>query len=53
MATTTLRRLLTADEYQRMAETGILDEDERVELLGGEMYHMAAIGVRHAETIRT
>jgi Uma2 family endonuclease len=31
---------------------GILDEDERIELIGGEMYHMAAIGVRHADTMR-
>jgi Uma2 family endonuclease len=46
MATTTLRRLLTADEYQRMAEMGILNEDERVELLGGEMYIETATGVR-------
>ena len=47
MATTTLRRLLTADEYQRMAETGILNEAERIELLGGEMYIETATGVRH------
>lgn len=53
MVTTTLRRLLTADEFQQMADLGILDEDERIELLGGEMYHMAAIGVRHADTVRT
>jgi hypothetical protein len=46
MVATTLRRLLTADEYQRMAETGILNEDERVELLGGEMYIETATG-RH------
>jgi Uma2 family endonuclease len=45
MATTTLRRLLTADEYQRMAETGILDEDERIELLDGEMYVHTPTGV--------
>ena len=45
MATTTLRRLLTADEYQQMAETGILDEDERIELLDGEMYIETTSGV--------
>lgn len=53
MITTTLRRLLTADEYQQMADLGILDTDERIELIGGEMYHMTAIGVRHADTMRT
>jgi len=52
MVTTTLRRLLTADEFLQMAASGILDEDEWIELLGGEMYHMAAIGVRHADTMR-
>ncbi len=52
MTTTTFRRLLTADEYQQMAETGILSEDERIELLGGEIYHLAAIGVRHANAVR-
>jgi Uma2 family endonuclease len=52
MVTTTLRRLLTADEYQQMAETVILHEDERIELIGGEIYHMAAIGVRHADAMR-
>ena len=45
MVTATLRRLLTADEYQQMAETGILDEDERIELLGGEMYIETTTGV--------
>src|SRR5947209_20570047 len=52
MVTTTLRRLLTADEYQQMAETGILNEDDRIELIGGEMYHLAAIGARHANAVR-
>ena len=29
---------LTADQYQRMGETGILHEDDPVELLEGELY---------------
>ena len=45
MVTTIFRRLLTVDEYQQMAETGILDEDERIELLDGEMYVETATGV--------
>lgn len=47
MVTATFRRLLTADEYQQMAETGILREDERIELLGGEMYTEDESGVHH------
>ena len=33
MAVDLRRRRFTIDEYERMAETGILDEDERVELI--------------------
>jgi Uma2 family endonuclease len=42
------RRLFTVEEYHRMAEAGILGEDERVELIEGEIVQMAPIGPRHA-----
>lgn len=41
------RRRLTADEYHRMGEVGILHEDEHIELIEGELIEMSSIGIRH------
>lgn len=46
------KRLLTIDEYRRMGEAGIFHEDDRVELIRGEIYEMAPIGNRHATCLR-
>src|SRR5215472_764660 len=45
------RRRFTVFEYARMVTAGILSEDERVELIDGEMYVMSPIGSLHASTI--
>ena len=37
----------TVDEYHRLREAGILDEDDRVELLNGDLITMAPIGGEH------
>jgi Uma2 family endonuclease len=41
------RRKLDTVEYHRMAAAGILTEDDRVELIEGELIEMAPIGERH------
>ena len=41
------RRRFTVHEYHCMGEVGILREDDRIELIEGEIVEMAAIGARH------
>lgn len=45
------RRSFTVEEYYAMAEAGILSEDDRVELLNGEIVEMSPIGSRHAACV--
>lgn len=51
MAVQVSRRLFTVDEYYQMAQAGILHEDDRVELIEGEIIEMASIGSRHAACV--
>ncbi len=44
-------RLWTTEEYHRMAETGILNEDEPVELLEGRIIWMSAKGTAHSSAV--
>lgn len=41
------RHRLTVEQYTRMAETGVLAPDARVELIEGEIVEMAPMGTRH------
>jgi len=47
MAGAVIRKRFTADEYQRTGQAGILSEDDRVELIDGEVVAMTPIGARH------
>ncbi len=46
------RHRLSVEDYYRMAEAGILHEDDRVELIEGEIIDMAPIGSWHAGTVK-
>jgi Uma2 family endonuclease len=45
------RKRFTAEEYQRMGEAGILSEDDRVELIDGEIVTVTPIGTRHNASV--
>ncbi|HEY9907866.1 MAG TPA: Uma2 family endonuclease [Thermosynechococcaceae cyanobacterium] len=54
MDTAIALRPISVQDYHRMAESGILRPDERVELLKGQIIQMAAKGTAHgAATTRT
>ena len=52
MATEISKRLFTVHDYHRMVDAGILSEDDRVELIGGEILSMSPIGPRHNAAAR-
>lgn len=51
MAFELAHRLFTVDDYYRMAEAGILHEDDRVELIEGEIIEMPPTGSFHASVV--
>ena len=44
-------RRFTVTEYYQLAQAGILTEDDRVELIDGEIIEMTPIGDRHAASV--
>ena len=51
MVASVIRKRFTADEYQRMGHAGILSEDDRLELIDGEVLAMTPIGHRHTACV--
>jgi hypothetical protein len=45
------RTRISADRYQKMVETGVLTQYDRVELIDGDMLNMAPIGLNHSAVI--
>ncbi len=45
-------RRFTVEEYHRMAEVGVLHEDDRVELLNGVIVNMMPIGPFHGGSVK-
>ncbi len=51
MTTQPQNRAFTVGEYYRMAEAAILTEEDRVELIAGQIVAMSPIGSRHAACV--
>ena len=45
------RHKFTADEYEQLGRTGIFTEDDRVELLDGDIVEMSPLGSRHVRCV--
>ena len=47
MSVQLIRHRFTVDEYHEIARAGVLRDDDRVELIDGEVVDMTPIGLRH------
>ena len=52
MAVHPLKGPFTVDDYHRLGELGILHEDDRVELIDGQVVEMTPIGPRHGGCVK-
>jgi Uma2 family endonuclease len=47
------RRKFSISDYHRMAETGILAENERIELIAGDIVTMIPVGSQHTSCVKS
>jgi Uma2 family endonuclease len=47
------RRKFSISDYHRMAETGILSENERIELIAGDIVTKIPVGSRHTSCVKS
>ena len=52
MAAHPLRGPFTVEDFHRLARVGVLHEDDRVELIDGQVVEMSPIGAPHAACVR-
>lgn len=52
MAIEVRKKRFTVDEYEQMGRAGIFGEDDRVELIDGEIVEMTPIGIQHASCVK-
>ena len=52
MAVSVQKKMFNVAEYEQMGLSGILAEDDRVELIEGEIIEMSPIGERHAACVK-
>jgi Uma2 family endonuclease len=53
MSVSVSRRLFKTQEFRDMIEAGVFQEDDRLELVDGEIVEMSPIGNRHSTCVRT
>jgi hypothetical protein len=46
-------RRFTVDDFERMGESGILRQDDRVELIEGQIVELSPIGKRHRTAVNS
>ncbi len=50
-ATNLQKKLLSCDDYHRMIASGIINSDEKIELLNGELLIMSPVGPNHGSIV--